>query len=72
MGMFDSLYVSCKKCDNQIEFQSKVGECNLEKYTIANVPPEIAIDLNGQIQTCEKCDYPNKLIVQVATFIQIT
>ena len=29
MGMFDSLIVKCPNCNEQVEFQSKAGGCNL-------------------------------------------
>ena len=72
MGMFDSVWVNCKECGNKVEFQSKVGECCLHDYTINNAPPEILIDLNGEVQFCEKCNYPNELNVQVGTFVTIS
>lgn len=51
MGMFDSLYVPCA-CGEEVEFQSKAGDCALERYTLSNCPPRIAGDLIGQSQTC--------------------
>jgi hypothetical protein len=52
MGMFDSLYVTCRKCGKDVEFQSKAGECYLNRYTLENVPPAVAGDLIEQVQTC--------------------
>lgn len=54
MGMFDSLYVRCKKCRNEVEFQSKAGDCSLHSYTLSTVPANVAGDLVGQTETC-KC-----------------
>ena len=54
MGMFDSLYVTCK-CGEDVEFQSKAGECALREYRITDVPPVIAGDLIGQCETCRRC-----------------
>jgi len=71
MGMFDSLYVGCKECGEMVEFQSKVGKCYLNKYTIDNCPTEIALNLNGEISICNKCGCYNKLQVQALAFIQV-
>jgi hypothetical protein len=56
VGMFDSVYTTCKNCGEQVEFQSKVGDCKLASYHLSQslVPIEIAFDLDGQSQTC-KC-----------------
>ena len=44
MGMFDSIFVKCKECDAEVEFQSKVGDCCLASYSISDAPPEILMD----------------------------
>lgn len=44
MGMFDSLIVCCPICGENVEFQSKGGECILAQYNIVNVPPEVLWD----------------------------
>jgi len=33
MGLFDIIFVKCPSCEEILEFQSKGGECVLEKYT---------------------------------------
>jgi hypothetical protein len=55
MGMFDRVFARCPSCGGTVEFQSKAGECLLINYTLREVPPEIAIDLDGQQECCEKC-----------------
>lgn len=52
MGMFDSVFVTCPKCGKQVEFQSKVGDCNLNSYTSDCVPILIALDLDGDSEEC--------------------
>jgi hypothetical protein len=56
MGMFDSVYTTCKNCGTQVEFQSKAGECRLASYHLSQslVPVGIAVDLDGKSVTC-KC-----------------
>lgn len=53
MGMFDSLYVECRKCHEEIEFQSKAGDCSLHSYKLDNCPPGVAGDIIGQSQSCQ-------------------
>jgi hypothetical protein len=54
MGMFDSLYVECRRCGEQVEFQSKAGDCSLRSYELSDCPPEVAGDLIGRSNQC-KC-----------------
>ena len=70
MGMFDSLLVNCPQCGNQIEFQSKAGECSLAEYSIFNVPPEVALDCSKDVEICSKCGELVKLHVQSITTVQ--
>lgn len=52
MGMFDSLYVECTRCWGVVEFQSKVGICELHHYQLSDLPEDIAEDLLGQSKEC--------------------
>ena len=64
MGMYDSLWVECPRCNTQIEFQSKAGDCDLRDYNIQNVPPEIALDCKYDEELCPDCEEYIKLNVQ--------
>jgi hypothetical protein len=55
MGMFDSLRIKCKNCGNDLELQSKAGECVLRDYDIHSCPANIAMDLSGESKECENC-----------------
>ena len=55
MGMFDRVMVTCPKCGEEIEFQSKAHECALAEYTLYNMPSSIAADLEGANTTCPGC-----------------
>lgn len=55
MGMFDSVYAKCPKCKADVEFQSKAGECVLERFWVDSVPPAIAVDLDGETVACQFC-----------------
>lgn len=73
MGMYDSLYVDCPKCGNQLEFQSKSGICALLSYKKNNLSPEVAVGINGDIIRCQfcnkriklKCDIPKKVKIKL-------
>lgn len=52
MGMFDSVYVFCPNCGDEVEFQSKAGECVTEEYYLHNMPAEIAKDICGDSLVC--------------------
>jgi len=55
MGMFDSLYIKCPKCSKELEIQSKSGACAMFSYRKSNLPPEVAVGINGDIIECEFC-----------------
>ena len=55
MGMFDKVIAVCIYCKDNVEFQSKAGDCELKEYYISSVPPEIAKSLNGQSTRCKSC-----------------
>ena len=71
--MFDSLYIKCPKCGKELEIQSKSGPCALFSYTKSNLPPEVAVGLNGDIIECEfcktnfevKCNIPKRVQVKL-------
>ena len=52
MGMFDSVIAECPKCGDDVEFQSKAGECCLIRYYPDNVPAVIASDIAGDTSPC--------------------
>lgn len=73
MGMFDSLYIKCPKCNHKLEFQSKSGECALSVYRKDNLDTDVAIGLDGDIVRCQycnkrikiKCNIPKKAKVKL-------
>ena len=52
MGMYNSIYVYCPCCGEEMEFQSKSGSCELDEYRIYNMPQE---DLKGIIGDSWQC-----------------
>ena len=54
MGMFDSVWVRCPKCDNNMEFQSKAGVCEMREYCEGDaVPMVVASDVLEDVRRCE-------------------
>lgn len=53
MGMFDSVYVKCPDCEQEVEIQSKAGACILSSYTLDNAPPEILLDIANDTVWCK-------------------
>lgn len=56
MGMFDTVCVDCPKCNAVIEFQSKVGPCELKRYHVSSVPFVVAADISNTIEFCSVCE----------------
>ena len=44
MGLFDSVWFKCPSCGNEIEAQSKGGECYMRNYRASSVPIDVALD----------------------------
>jgi len=70
MGMFDSLIIKCRQCGEDVEFQSKAGECRLEQYNLSDVPADIAGSLDGRSQECLKCGRINTVRTKVFVYIE--
>jgi len=63
MGMFDSVWIRCRECGEEVEFQSKAGPCQLRDYRQETVPTEIAKDILGSVR---KCSCGNVIIAKIA------
>jgi len=64
MGLFDSFFVECPECNNELEFQSKSGECCLNNYNQKNLSTKVAIGINGDIVRCQFCNSRIKFIFE--------
>lgn len=65
MGMFDSVWVKCPKCNEENEFQSKSGECDLSNYTLENCPDDVLSNVNRHSPV--ECDCGCKYEVDINT-----
>ncbi len=56
MGLFDSVYANCPRCDRRIEFQSKTDEDPyMNRYTVEDAPTHILIDVLNDPHYCCGC-----------------
>jgi len=69
MGMFDSLIVKCPDCGEEVEFQSKAGECMLACYSLDDCPPGILGDLDNVSEKCQ-CGKFVTLKVQIRATVE--
>ncbi len=73
MGLFNSLYIKCPDCGNELEFQSKSGECAMSVYNDSNLSPTVAVGMDDDIVRCDfcnnnfelNCDIPETVKVQL-------
>lgn len=71
MGLFDSLDIRCPNCRALLEFQSKSGACCMYNYTKSNLPPEVAVGLDGDIVQCQYCNKNIKLICKIPKVVKV-
>ena len=60
MGCFNYVHVDCPSCGEIVEFQSKSGSCELERYHISDLP---VIELEGIIGRIEACPYCGSVVM---------
>jgi hypothetical protein len=65
MGLYDSVYFICLKCNTKIIKQSKAGLCHLKTYKSNLTPANIAMDIINNIVTCDKCKSIFKIVGEV-------
>jgi hypothetical protein len=61
MGMYNVIHVPCPRCENDVEFQSKSGSCELKHFSITNCPDEEIAGIAGDIETCDSCGFDVKI-----------
>jgi hypothetical protein len=65
MGMFDRVWVSCPKCNEKIEYQSKAGNRGLNDYTLADAPAAVLGCLAGDKEVCPNCHEVVRIVVAI-------
>lgn len=56
MGIFDMVFVDCPHCGAPVEFQTKEGDPYMKRFTLADAPTYVLIDIMNSPNHCEKCD----------------
>ena len=57
MGLYDTVKIKCPQCLEDVEFQSKAGDCYLAEYEEYKVPVIVAQDIAGSREDCPNCGY---------------
>ena len=71
MGMFDTVWVNCPKCNEENGFQSKSGDCILANYTLDDCPDDVLQNINRHSpMECDcgckyEIDIINKTIIEI-------
>jgi hypothetical protein len=56
MGLFDSIYAPCAHCGAPLEFQTKAGDCQMDRFEIDTAPAYLLWDVKDDPKHCIKCD----------------
>ena len=74
MGMYDTIHFRCPNCTELNFYQSKLGECSLQEFTINEAPLLIIADLHDEAAKdrlyCEHCG--NKIHIKVKFAVSIS
>jgi len=65
MGCFDSVIFDCPHCGNEIEGQSKSGDCGMRRYAPVEVPADIAAGLIDEKIYCVNCKNYFRVVGQI-------
>ena len=63
MGMYDTIWVNCPNCGEEIGFQSKSGDCVLGNYTLIDAPDNVMANANRHSPL--DCDCGAKLEIDI-------
>lgn len=73
MSCFDSIFVKCPKCGEQIEFQSKSGDCHMKKMSLARCvckQDRAIFGVADTVEECPECGTKVKLFVNFTAFAE--
>ena len=75
MGMFNEVRLICPNCGNGFTYQSKWGECTLERFTLEDAPLSVIADVHDEGNRgrlyCEHCETALELKVRIQTDLVI-
>ena len=67
--MFNTVYVPCRNCERDVQFQSKAGDC-VSTYDGNTAPVEILNDIDGDGVTCTHCGVVNTVHVIILAKVE--
>ena len=71
MGMFDTVYMNCRKCGKNFEEQSKGGECTLANYGLDTAPIDVLSGLDRKNITCPYCGTEHEIVIKYMTSMRL-
>jgi hypothetical protein len=68
--MFDSVIVQCPECGVNVVYQSKAGDCRLNRYTIFDAPIRVLADVS--YPHFETCAHGHKVQIRLQHIATVT
>ena len=68
--MYDTVWVTCPKCGEGIDFQSYAGDCLHRRFSLNDAPFEILLDLNKEVDECVCCRTQVKIGIRITGYIE--
>lgn len=71
MGLYDTVWVNCQKCGEELGFQTKSGDCVLANYGLNDAPEDVMADVNRHSPIRCECgvlyivDVPSRKLIDV-------
>lgn len=69
MGMYDTVIIKCWQCGEEIQLQSKSGDCILKVYKLEETPADVLGDIIGETGNCPNCGAIYKVNVRISAWI---
>lgn len=71
MGMFDTVWVNCPKCGDELSFQSKSGDCVLANYKLENAPKDVMYNVNRHSPIKCECGRKYKIDIDKRELVEV-
>lgn len=55
MSCFDSVYIRCPNCNENVRFTTKAGRCWMDEYKQHAVQLLLAASIDGDVEECSNC-----------------
>ena len=71
MGMFDTIHMTCEKCGERFEEQTKGGECGLNHYGLSDAPIDALSGLDRKNIVCSHCGAEYEIVIRYMTSMKL-